>query len=75
LSDLKAQVKVMPKQLNGGYCIVCAGGWAVSYHLCGFSAGYGELQIGILLPVAKEEGKLREKAIVVGANSGDSLGV
>jgi hypothetical protein len=51
------------------------GGWEVPYHLCGFGAGYGKLQIGILLPVTKKEGKLCEEAIVVGANGGDSLGI
>lgn len=46
----------------------------VSYHFRSLCARYGELEVGILLPVAKEQGKFAEKAVVDTPESGDGLG-
>lgn len=52
-----------------------AEGWGGAYHLCRFSASYREFQISILLPVAEEQRKLGEEAIIGVTRSGDGLRV
>lgn len=46
-----------------------------SYHFSSLGAGDRELKISILLPVAKQQRKLRQETVVVGARSRNGLGV
>ena len=43
------------------------------YHLRSFSAGNGEFEVGIFLPISKQKRKLCKKAVVGVAGGCDSL--
>lgn len=46
----------------------------VSYHFRSLSAGDGELEVGILLPVAEKQREFAQEAIVDTPESRDGLG-
>lgn len=51
-----------------------AGATALVDHLCGLWARDVEFEVGILLPVSEEKGKLEQESVVGVAQGGQSLG-
>lgn len=45
------------------------------YHICCFRTGNGKFQVGVLLPISKQQGELGQEAVVDISYGGDSLRV
>lgn len=47
---------------------------SLAHHFGSLGSCYRELEVGVLFPITKEEGKFREEAIVDIAHGGNGLG-